>query len=286
MAAAVVLFGSVRCIDAAPRPPIIDAVKASDVAAVRRLLKEGADVSAADVDGTTALHVAVLNNAADVAGMLLRAGARVDARNRYGVTPLRLAAASGAGDGHAAARCRCRCEGGVGRREQHAKLMFDLQVLAFQSDTTRIFSMMMGRELSGHVFRNLGQSEQHHIITHHRNDQKMIEQKIQIDVYHMHVLTYFLDKLATTRDGESSLLDHSLIVYGSAMGDGNQHAFHDIPTLLIGKAAGRIATGRHIKRQEVPMTNLLVSVLDKAGVQIDQLGDSTGSLDLGSIVGV
>ena len=167
--------------------------------------------------------------------------------------------------------------------EQHAKLMFDLQVLAFQSDTTRIFSLMMGRELSGHVFRNLGQSEQHHIITHHRNDQKLVEQKVQIDIYHMQVLRYFLDKLHASPDGDGSLLDHSLIVYGSAMGDGNHHAFHDIPTLLLGKGAGRIRTGRHIKQPEVPMTNLLLSVLDKVGVQVQTLGDSTGRLDLASV---
>ena len=167
--------------------------------------------------------------------------------------------------------------------ESHAKLMFDLQVLAFQSDATRVFSLMMGRELSGQVFRSLGQSEQHHIITHHRNDQRLVEQKVQIDVYHMQVLRYFLDKLQSTRSGESSLLDDSLIVYGSAMGDGNQHAFHDIPTLVLGKGAGRIRSGRHIRRQDVPMTNLLLSVLDTVGVPVEKLGDSTGKMEIESI---
>jgi hypothetical protein len=161
--------------------------------------------------------------------------------------------------------------------------MFDLQVLAFQSDATRVFSLMMGRELSGQVFRSLGQSEQHHIITHHRNDQRLVEQKVQIDVYHMQVLRYFLDKLQSTRSGESSLLDDSLIVYGSAMGDGNQHAFHDIPTLVLGKGAGRIRSGRHIRRQDVPMTNLLLSVLDTVGVPVEKLGDSTGKMEIESI---
>jgi hypothetical protein len=168
--------------------------------------------------------------------------------------------------------------------EEHAKLMFDLQVLAFQADITRVFSLMMGRELSGHVFRNLGQSEQHHIITHHRNDQSLVEQKVKIDIYHMQVLKYFLDKLHGARDGDGSLLDRSIILYGSAMGDGNQHAFHHIPTLVLGKGAGRIDSGRHIARQDVPMTNLLVSLLDKVGVRIEKLGDSTGRLDLGSVV--
>ncbi|MEO8256663.1 MAG: DUF1552 domain-containing protein [Acidobacteriota bacterium] len=164
---------------------------------------------------------------------------------------------------------------------EHATLMFDLQVLAFQTDMTRVFSMMMGRELSGHVFKNLGQSEQHHIITHHRHDQRLIEQKVQIDVYHMQVLKHLLDKMQATPDGDGSLLDHSILVYGSAMGDGNQHAFHDIPTLVFGKGAGGLRTGRHVKHQDVPMTNLLVSLLDKVGVQIDTLGDSTGTINLG-----
>jgi len=165
--------------------------------------------------------------------------------------------------------------------EEHAKIMFDLLALGLQSDTTRIFSLMMGRELSGHVFKNLGQSEQHHIITHHRHDPNLIEQKIQIDVYHMRVLKYLLDKLHATADGDGSLLDHSMIVYGSAMGDGNVHAFHDIPTMVLGGGAGRMRTGRHVRHQDVPMTNLLVSVLDKVGVQVEKLGDSTGRIELG-----
>jgi hypothetical protein len=167
--------------------------------------------------------------------------------------------------------------------EAHARLMFDLLVLALQTDTTRIFALMMGRELSGRVFRNLGQSEQHHIITHHRNDQKLVEQKAQIDVYHMQVLSYLLDRLRASRDGDRSLLDEALIVYGSAMGDGNQHAFHDIPTLVVGGGAGRINTGRHIRRQDIPMTNLLLSLLDRVGVRVDTLGDSTGMIDLASV---
>ena len=142
-------------------------------------------------------------------------------------------------------------------------------------------SMMMGRELSGHVFKNLGLSEQHHIITHHRHDKKLIEQKVLIDIYHMQVLKHLLDKMQATPDGDGSLLDHSMLVYGSAMGDGNQHAFHDIPTLVFGKGGGQLKTGRHVKHQDVPMTNLLVSLLDKVGVQVEKLGDSTGSVNLG-----
>jgi hypothetical protein len=170
--------------------------------------------------------------------------------------------------------------------EARGRLMFDLQVLAFRADVTRVFSLMMGRELSGHVFRSLGLAEGHHIITHHRNDQRLIDQKIQIDLYHMQLLKYFLDKLQATADGDGSLLDHALIVYGSAMGDGNVHAFHDVPTLVLGNGGGALKSGRHIVRQDVPVTNLLVSVLDKAGVPVDKLGDSTGRLDVETLSGV
>jgi hypothetical protein len=167
--------------------------------------------------------------------------------------------------------------------EDRARVMFDLQTLAFQGDVTRVFALMMGRELSSHVFKNLGQSEQHHIITHNRHDPGLIEQKVQIDIYHMMVLGYFLDKLRKTPDGDGTLLDNSIIVYGSAMGDGNQHNFVDIPTLVFGAGGGTLKTGRHIRRQDEPMTNLLVALLDKVGVPLDRLGDSTGKLNLETV---
>ena len=97
----------------------------------------------------------------------------------------------------------------------------------------------------------------------------------------MQVLKHLLDKMQATPDGDGSLLDHSMLVYGSAMGDGNQHAFHDIPTLVFGKGGGQLKTGRHVRHQDVPMTNLLVGLLDKVGVQVGKLGDSTGSVNLG-----
>jgi hypothetical protein len=164
--------------------------------------------------------------------------------------------------------------------EDRAKIMFDLQTLAFRGDVTRVFALMMGRELSSHVFKNLGQSEQHHIITHNRHDPGLIEQKVQIDIYHMMMLRYFLEKLKSTPDGDGTLLDNSIITYGSAMGDGNQHNFVDIPTLVFGKGGGVMKTGRHIRRQDVPMTDLLLSLLDKVGVTVDKLGDSTGKLNI------
>ncbi len=164
--------------------------------------------------------------------------------------------------------------------EDRAKIMFDLQTLAFRGDVTRVFALMMGRELSSHVFKNLGQSEQHHIITHNRHDPGLIEQKVQIDIYHMMMLRYFLEKLKSTPDGDGTLLDNSIIAYGSAMGDGNQHNFVDIPTLVFGKGGGVMKTGRHIRRQDVPMTNLLLALLDKVGVPVEKLGDSTGKLNI------
>jgi Ankyrin repeats (3 copies) len=168
----VVLIGSSVRADAREVIPLIEAAKTSDGAAVQTLLKAGADVNAASVDGTTSLHWAARRDAAEVADLLIRAGAHPDRPNRYGVTPLALAAANGSGE---------------------------------------------------------------------------------------------------------------MIVYGSAMGDGNQHAFPDIPTLILGKGAGRVNSGRHIRRQDVPMTNLLLSLLDRVGVPVEKLGDSTGKLDLASV---
>ena len=121
--------------------------------------------------------------------------------------------------------------------------------------------------------------EQHHPTSHHRNDPELIAKKAKIDTYHVQLLTYFLTKLQATRDGDGSLLDHSLIMYGGGMGDGNLHRHSDLPCLLAGSLGGRFKTGRHLAYPEnTPMANLLVTILDKAGVRIDKMGDSTGLL--------
>ncbi|HEY2843812.1 MAG TPA: DUF1552 domain-containing protein [Bryobacteraceae bacterium] len=163
--------------------------------------------------------------------------------------------------------------------EAHTKLMFDLQVLAYRADATRVFSMIMARELSSRTYPNIGVPDQHHAVSHHRNDPDLIAKKAKIDVYHVQLFNYFLEKLKATPDGDGSLLDHSLIMYGGGMGNGNLHRHTDLPCLLAGKLGGKFQTGRHLAYPEnTPMSNLLVTILDKVGVHVEKLGDSTGSL--------
>jgi len=166
--------------------------------------------------------------------------------------------------------------------EEHAKLMMDLQVIALQADLTRVITFMIGREGSNRSYRNIGISDGHHSITHHQNDPEKIEKVTQIDTYHVKLFAYYLDKLQSTRDGEGSLLDHSLILYGSSICDGNAHTHHNLPLALVGGAAGQVKGGRHIVfPKETPMTNLLLTMLDKAKVPVpEKLGDSTGELQL------
>jgi hypothetical protein len=157
--------------------------------------------------------------------------------------------------------------------------MFDLQVLAYRADVTRVFSMIMARELSSRTYPNIGVPDQHHAVSHHRNDPDLIAKKAKIDVYHVQLFNYFLEKLKATPDGDGSLLDHSLIMYGGGMGNGNLHRHTDLPCVLAGKLGGTFQTGRHLAYPEnTPMSNLLVTILDKVGVHVDKLGDSTGSL--------
>jgi hypothetical protein len=164
--------------------------------------------------------------------------------------------------------------------EDHAKLMFDLQALAFQADVTRVFTLIVARELSGRTYTNIGVPEQHHAVSHHRNDPDYIEKKAKIDTYHVQLLGYFLDKLRSTPDGDGSLLDHSLIMYGGGIGNGNLHEHTKLPLVLAGSLGGQIKTGRHIAFPDnTPMTNLLLTVLDKVGVRAGKLGDSTGLLE-------
>ena len=165
--------------------------------------------------------------------------------------------------------------------DAHTKLMLDLQALAFQADITRVFTMVFSRELSSKTFVNIGVPEQHHAVSHHRNDAEMIAKKARIDVYQSQLLAYFLERLQATPDGAGTLLDHSLILYGGGMGDGNLHRHSDLPTLMAGKLGGAFRTGRHLNyKLDTPMSNLLLTVLDAVGVQLDKIGDSTGRLPL------
>jgi hypothetical protein len=163
--------------------------------------------------------------------------------------------------------------------EAHTKLMFDLQVLAYRADATRVFSMVMARELSSRTYPFIGVPDQHHAVSHHRNDPDLIAKKAKIDNYHAQMLAYFLQKMHETADGDGSLLDHSLIMYGGGMGNGNLHRHTDLPCVLAGKLGGKLTTGQHLNYPEnTPMSNLLVTLLDKVGVHADKVGDSTGLL--------
>ena len=166
--------------------------------------------------------------------------------------------------------------------DAHVKMMFDLQALAFQADITRVFSMLMCRELSGRTYPNIGVTEGHHSVSHHRNDPDLITKKAKIDTYNVLLLTHFLKKLAETPDGDGSLLDHSLILYGGGMGNGNLHRHFDLPTLLVGKLGGKFKTGYHVRYPEnTPMSNLLLTLLDRVGVPMEKFGDSNGPLTVG-----
>ncbi|HEY6508265.1 MAG TPA: DUF1552 domain-containing protein [Vicinamibacterales bacterium] len=167
------------------------------------------------------------------------------------------------------------------RFDEHTKLMFDLQALAFRADVTRVFSMIMSRELSTKTFAHIGVPEQHHAVSHHRNDPDLISRKARIDVHQAQMMAYFLEKLQATPDGDGTLLDHSLILYGGGMGDGNLHRHSDLPCLMAGKLGGAVKPGRHVRYPvDTPMSNLLLTVLDAAGVPTEKLGDSTGRLPL------
>jgi hypothetical protein len=170
--------------------------------------------------------------------------------------------------------------------DEHARLMMDLQVIAFQADLTRVITFMIGREGSNRSYRQIGISDGHHSITHHQNDPAKIEKVTQIDTYHVKLFSYYLDKLQSTRDGDGSLLDHSLILYGSSLCDGNKHTHHDLPLVMLGSAAGQVKGGRHIRfPEETHMNDLLLTMLDKAKVPVpEKLGDSDGELKFLSAV--
>jgi hypothetical protein len=165
--------------------------------------------------------------------------------------------------------------------DDYAKMMLDLVALAFRADITRVFTIIFARELSTRTFAHIGVPEQHHPTSHHRDDPELIAKKARIDTYHVQLLTHFLSRLQAARDGYGSLLDHSLILYGGGMGDGNLHRHFDLPCLLAGNLDGQFKTGRHLAYPDkTPMTNLLLAILDKAGVHLEKLGDSTEPLEL------
>jgi hypothetical protein len=160
--------------------------------------------------------------------------------------------------------------------DEYVKLMFDLLAVAFQTDLTRVSTFMLAREGSTRTYREIGIPDAHHALTHHRGNPEWIEKVARINTYHVEQFGYFLGKLKSTPDGDGSLLDHTLLVYGSGLSDGNRHDHADLPVLVAGGGLG----GRHIRyAKETPMNNLHLTLLDRVGVQIESLGDSNGELD-------
>jgi len=167
---------------------------------------------------------------------------------------------------------------------EHLKLMFDLEVVAFQSDLTRVGTLQVGHEMSNQAYPELGFGDPYHPLTHHQGDAEKIAKVIRCNIFHTTLLAYFLDKMRSTPDGDGSLLDHSMIVYGSPLSDGNMHLFKNLPILLLGGGGGQIKGNRHIRfPKDTPMTNLYLTLLDKLGVSVESFGDSTGKLELLSV---
>ena len=165
--------------------------------------------------------------------------------------------------------------------EEHVKLMFDLWALAFQGDITRVTTFMMARELSTRTYPQIGVPEGHHPVSHHQNVPEQIEKHAKINTYHVSLFAGFLETLRNTPDGDGNILDHSMILYGSGMSNGNVHSHDILPAVIAGGAAGRLKGNRHVKVPLLtPLANVLVSLLDKAGVPTDHLGDSSGRVDL------
>ena len=175
------------------------------------------------------------------------------------------------------------------RFDEHLKLLFDLQWLAFQSDLTRVFTLMYGRELNSRPYPEIGISEPHHGLSHHGDKPAQLEKYARLNTWHAQLFAYFLEKLRSTPDGDGNLLDHSILLYGGAMSNPNVHLHVNLPLVVAGGGAGRLKGGRHLAftpGDNIPMTNLLVSLLDKAGVRVDKLGDSTGRIDLDTLSGI
>jgi len=168
---------------------------------------------------------------------------------------------------------------------EHAKLMFDLMALAYETDLTRVVTFMMGREITGRTYAEIGVPDAHHPISHHQRDPEKLVKLTKINQYHVQLFSEFVERLRKTPDGDGSLLDHSMIVYGAGMADSNSHASTNLPILLAG--GGAASGGRHVKYSEdTPLANLHLALLDKMGVAIDSLGHSSGRLPLEPLSGV
>ena len=162
----------------------------------------------------------------------------------------------------------------------HARLMFDLQVLALQGDVTRVITFQLARETSNRTYPEIGVADPHHPLTHHGNDPDKVARMAKINAFHVSLFAYYLEKLQATREGNGSLLDHGLFLYGSGMGDPNIHDHVNLPILVAGGGSGRLKGGRHIRYAEpTPLANLHLTLLERAGVRMDAFADSQGKVE-------
>jgi Protein of unknown function (DUF1552) len=163
--------------------------------------------------------------------------------------------------------------------DQHVRLLVDLLALGLQADVTRVSCMQLARESSGRTYPGIGVPEGHHPVSHHQNDAHNIQQNTKINAYHVSLFAHFLEKLRNTPDGDGTLLDHSIMLYGAGMGDGDQHTPVDLPIAIVGGGCGRMTGGRHVKYpMNTPFMNLGLTLLEKVDVKVDRIGDSTGLL--------
>jgi hypothetical protein len=164
--------------------------------------------------------------------------------------------------------------------EEHVALMYELMALSYQANITRIITFMVSREVSNRTYTQVGVTDGHHAISHHQNRAEKMEKNVRIQTFNVNQFRGFLEKLESLPDGDGTMLDHTLLLYGSNMSNSNAHDHFPLPNLVVGGAAGKMKGGRHLKYTDhTPQTNLLVTMLDKVGVQQDALGDSTGTLE-------
>jgi hypothetical protein len=164
---------------------------------------------------------------------------------------------------------------------EHAKLLFDLQFVAFQSDLTRVTTMVMGREGSVRTYDEIGVSDPHHPLSHHRNMADALEKLTKINTFHVELFAQFIAKLQAAKEGDGNLLDHSMILYGCGIADSNRHTHEKLPVAVVGGANGTIHTGQHIAlKDDTPVANLFVAMMGRHGVKRDTFGDSTGILEI------
>ena len=171
--------------------------------------------------------------------------------------------------------------------EDHVKLLMDLVAMAFQADITRVFSLILAREQGNHPYPQIGVPEGQHAVSHHQNDPSRLEKYHKVNKYHIALLAYFLDRLKSTADGEGNLLDHSMVLHGSGINDGDRHDHVDLPLVLVGGGAGQLKGGRVLHYADgTPMNNLHMALLEKVGVPAEKFGDATGTLSLEPLSGI